>query len=699
MLRPGRLILTGDINDYLTAFEVINPWYPQAVVSPKMVLTHSASISDNFPGSGPECGVVQYMGDPQVSLHDFIVSHFVEGGLCYDEISYLNYPPGSYCTYSNPGADLGGYIVESVSGVGFNEYCNDSIFDLLGMNGTRWFYSELDTSKVAMIYTWSGNYVPYGLRSWVDYPCCDLKSNVTDLSNYLEMYLNYGKYNGIQVLDSTTVNLMTTVYDTMTNGQPLGLIWMDLVLPYLSWWPQDNIWFHLGAGGSIVFFNKQNSWGGVITGNGSDVQLEIIRPVIEYASTFTEFAVSSVKTFDNNSNGILETGETIQLVSGIFNNMSDPAQNVEVSLHCDDPCLQITDSIAVLGDIASEQAITNPGQPFQMQVVNAGEPHNVNLELTINYNSDQSTNVTIPIFVGPAPVLLVKDEIDIYNSERFYLESLDSLGFETRYWDIAINGNPDSSFLKFFPVIVWYTGYDQDTTVNEINQESLIAYLNSGGKLFMSGQEISDDIGNTEFSSNYLHMSHTSNTSASNIYGIPGDPLSDGFVGYINGGNSLENQFWQSKIEAINGGVACFTYGYGSMNYAGVRFENSVYKVVFLGFGFEGLRFTQNRYDLMQRVLEYFDINVSQNEYPSLSNSNYIVKIFPNPAEEKVKIYLSDITGSALLSLFDVNGKKVIERSLQERKTQIDISALPRGVYFVRVQDEKMTEVTKLVKQ
>ena len=140
-VEAGQIDLNGDINDYLTTFDVINPWYPQAVVSPKMVLTHSASISDNCPGSGPECGVVQYMGDPQIPLHDFIVSHFVEGGLCYDEISYLNYPPGSYCTYSNPGADLGGYIVESVSGVGFNEYCNDSIFDLLGMNGTRWFYS------------------------------------------------------------------------------------------------------------------------------------------------------------------------------------------------------------------------------------------------------------------------------------------------------------------------------------------------------------------------------------------------------------------------------------------------------------------------------------------------------------------------------------------------------------------------------
>jgi CubicO group peptidase (beta-lactamase class C family) len=698
-VEAGEIDLYGDINDYLTSFEIINPFYPQAVVSPKMVLTHAASISDNFPGSGPECSVVEYMGDPQVSLHDFTVSHFVDGGLCYGNASYLNYPPGSYCTYSNPGASLGGYIVESVSGTGFNEYCNDSIFDLLGMNGSRWFYSELDTSKVAMIYEWNGNYVPNGLRSWVIYPAVDLKSNVTELSNYLEMYMNYGNYNGIQVLDSTSIDLITTVYDTMSNGyEPLGLIWCFTKPPDDSWWPPEEIWQHTGARGSFIFFNKQNRWGGALTGNGGWFEVEIFTPVIAYAGMFTEFAVSSLQTADDDGNGIYETGETIQLVTGIFNNLMDPAQDVVVTLQCDDPCLQVTDSVAVLGNIDSGQSVMNTGQPFQIQVINSQEPHAIDLQLMIKYNSNKVTTISLPLFVGSSSVLLVKDETDVYHSERYYLESLDSLGVKTRYWDISVNGNPDSSFLKNFPVIVWYTGYDQDTTINEANQEALMAYLESGGRLFMTGQDISDDIGGTEFCSDYLHVGHLGNMTVTIINGVTGDTVSDGLTFHLNVGNSFGNQFWQSKIEAVNGGIPCFRYG-NSTIYSGVRFENTTYKTVFLGFGFEGIDYTENRYTLMKRILEYFDISAGQNENPSLSNSHSGLKIIPNPAGERVFIAFPAITGDALISIYDVNGRKVIEKPVIGDEIRLDISILPSGVYFVRVQDEKRVEVAKMVKE
>jgi CubicO group peptidase (beta-lactamase class C family) len=132
LVEDGLIDLNGDINDYLP-FDVINPFYPQSIATPKMVLSHTASVADYCAGSGPECNQEEYLGDPLVSLHDYMESHFVPGGICYDDMSYYNEPPGTYCYYSNPGAALGGYIVESVAGKGFNEYCNDSIFGLLNM--------------------------------------------------------------------------------------------------------------------------------------------------------------------------------------------------------------------------------------------------------------------------------------------------------------------------------------------------------------------------------------------------------------------------------------------------------------------------------------------------------------------------------------------------------------------------------------
>ncbi len=76
-----------------------------------------------------------------------------------------------------------------------------------------------------------------------------------------------------------------------------------------------------------------------------------------------------------------------------------------------------------------------------------------------------------------------------------------------------------------------------------------------------------------------------------------------------------------------------------------------------------------------------------------------LLTIIPNPSNDKITISSSAFTGNTQLSIFTVSGEKVIERQLTDTEIQIDISALPRGVYFVRVQNEKMVEVGKMVKE
>jgi hypothetical protein len=47
----------------------------------------------------------------------------------------------------------------------------------------------------------------------------------------------------------------------------------------------------------------------------------------------------------------------------------------------------------------------------------------------------------------------------------------------------------------------------------------------------------------------------------------------------------------------------------------------------------------------------------------------------------------------------NLNGEEVLTINLLKPKTQIDISALPGGVYFVRLTNDKTVEVGKFVKQ
>ncbi len=78
---------------------------------------------------------------------------------------------------------------------------------------------------------------------------------------------------------------------------------------------------------------------------------------------------------------------------------------------------------------------------------------------------------------------------------------------------------------------------------------------------------------------------------------------------------------------------------------------------------------------------------------------NNLFSIIPNPSKDKITISSPSITDNTHLSVFNVSGEKVLEKQLTDTETQIDISALPRGVYFVRVRNEKMVEVEKMVKE
>jgi len=637
------------------------------------------------------------MGDPQVSLHDFLESHFVPGGLCYANYSYLNKPPGSFCTYSNPGASLAGYLVESVVDSGFSVFCNESIFNLLDMPNSRWYYSELDTSDVAMIYTWNGsNLIPHGFRSWVDYPCAEVKSNVNELSNYLKMYLNYGIYNGNRILDSTTVELMTTVYDTIAIwGIPIGLIWWHSPPPY-------NMWSHNGARGALIFFNKEEKWGGVLVGNGGQYEDELAAPLVEYAMRFSEFAISSLRTIDNDRDGILEYGETIELEIGLSNNLSNNAENVTATLHCNDPCFQLLDSVAMLGSIAAGQSVLNLGQPFRFKVREMQEPHPVSMDMQIQYNSNKIDIIHFQLYAGRADLLLVKDERDVYQSERFYLEVLDSLGYRTHYWDLAVNGIPDSTFLSGFPAVIWYTGYDEDNTISEASQMSLINYLDQGGRLFMTGQNISDEIGSTFFSNYYLRANHVDNTNSVEITGMNADPVSQGLHFTLNGGTGLWNQYSQSILLPVNGGSACFQYA--GQDCAGVRPDDSYQnQTVFLGFGFEGITEWADRYTLMQRILEYFGVYVDIEENMKADDDLSEIHLIPNPASQAVIIsYTLSRSQDITILVHNLLGKEVLKETsghglAGKKSINLKLPGLEAGIYIVSVQGEKERRTAKLV--
>jgi len=74
--------------------------------------------------------------------------------------------------------------------------------------------------------------------------------------------------------------------------------------------------------------------------------------------------------------------------------------------------------------------------------------------------------------------------------------------------------------------------------------------------------------------------------------------------------------------------------------------------------------------------------NVSVNDSQELLE---FVKIIPNPASNRLILFISDLVNNSPLSIFNIYGQKVYDGVIYLHEKEIDISHLPVGIYYVRV--------------
>ena len=83
-----------------------------------------------------------------------------------------------------------------------------------------------------------------------------------------------------------------------------------------------------------------------------------------------------------------------------------------------------------------------------------------------------------------------------------------------------------------------------------------------------------------------------------------------------------------------------------------------------------------------------FKINVPLTS-PTVDVENLKISVYPNPASEIVNVKLSDAAPSvSTLILTDLLGKTVLKQAITSVETELDISAIPLGIYFVSIYRE-----------
>ena len=134
------------------------------------------------------------------------------------------------------------------------------------MNESGWLLEEgLDTMHIAMPYQWNGStHIPYGHYGFSDYPAGSLRTSIDQLGRFLLCYMNGGTYQGQQVLQSSTVDMILSPQIPNINpGQ--GLIWFSAQAASTTWWGHNG-----GMAGtrSIMYFTPEHDCGHIVLSNG-----------------------------------------------------------------------------------------------------------------------------------------------------------------------------------------------------------------------------------------------------------------------------------------------------------------------------------------------------------------------------------------------------------------------------------------------
>ncbi len=378
------------------------------------------------------------------------------------------------------------------------------------------------------------------------------------------------------------------------------------------------------------------------------------------------YARHSVDDGAGNGDGRPDPGETVDMTISLENTGVD-VFGLTATLSTTDPDIQVTAATSLYGDMMHGATGGNASAPFSFDIRPGAATHVTVFTLTLHDENGYDDTDTLFLTIGTPAVLLVDDDGGA-DWEDSYLRPAAAKAIPFQSWDISREGSPGDT-LDFFNVVIWFTASERENTLTPDDQTALASYLDAGGTLFVTGQDIGHDLaemGNgPEFFADYLHAQLAADLSPDYfIQGVNGDPIS-GQINLIQLSGAQESP---DVIAPLSGASVTLQYS-PSGSAAGVRFGGD-YRVVYFSLGFEGLEklvgtSEQMRADLMGSIVAWLLFQPAKGDINEDGQINIIDVIWtvnillgittPSPSQAWAADYNSDGTVNILDAIGIVN--------------------------------------------
>lgn len=361
-------------------------------------------------------------------------------------------------------------------------------------------------------------------------------------------------------------------------------------------------------------------------------------------------------------------------------------------------CVLDSVNLPTSGDLAPEGTL-----PLLIDIQPMGNAGSGTAVLEINSINNPAIAFSWEFSVTSGAELLIVDDDAGQDYETYYQDAVAAAG---KFAGTLAPENVSIELALSFPQIIWLTGNDYSTTLTTENMTLLSAFLDNGGSLFLSGQDIGYDINSDPFYADYIHANYLNDdTNGTVVTGVADDPITSGLSLNITGGDGANNQLYPSEIEAINGATPIFHYG-STTQQAGLRVNTEVYKLVYLAFGFEAVNNAADRHLLMANVLNWLDPANAVEDETVVGIKTALAQNFPNPFNPTTVISFSLARNEHVsLNVFNTTGqlvKTLINMPLETGPHTIqwdglnnNASTVASGVYFYRLKTETGFDETR----
>jgi hypothetical protein len=298
-----------------------------------------------------------------------------------------------------------------------------------------------------------------------------------------------------------------------------------------------------------------------------------------------------------------------------------------------------------------------------------------------------------------------------YDFESVYTDALSYAGSTTHAalssdWLVKANkANALTSVNNIYYNVAWTFPSFSDEIVGELE-----SFMDNGGNLFVSGQDIGWDImsgdgygtSTTEsFYQNYLHADYLSDGTSSNKT-LTADTADDVFGNVSSSSISGvygSSYIYPDQLEPVNNSSAIFYYNSSTSKIGGLRAEESAYKVVYIGVGMEMLSDVNVKNEILKLSYDWFYGNLSTIEFDQQMQSLSLGNNYPNPAVDFTIIPVNgDIKEESLLELSDLNGKVIATQIINPNTASIFVNTenYAQGTYFYRLRNNQQTSSGKI---